>query len=441
MELSQVVARVALAGCFLVVGTASATADEIAAEASAQTPPVEVVSPASPSAPEGEVAPGHEAAPSNNNEEAAAQPAVVEASAQPAPEPPAAATSTAADTAAQPVAAAPAVAPVAAASAGEGSAALAQQVAVAPAAKGKSPWKGSFIAYEHAFSAVSLDKASGQTWNPYYAHSFSLQPMWRFHDYVALKLRLDVEQELTNADETVKRYEWMWSDLNVDVNAGKGFTEKVTGININGGLRLGLPVSKVSRARTMILSLAPALTISRKFPVLQGLTVAYAGRFAWQFHQSTTAEYDGTSLSCGDPDSAACERFTNTGIRNASTVLRHGPAVTLDILDNLSFEVSYTMMRHGLYDLDDRDIYDSASGIHLGTLESGENDISARYSQAFSAEIAWSPIEMVGISLGFISLYADLRDNGSHQTPLFNRFTNIYLNLSLDIDSVVQVLK
>ena len=305
----------------------------------------------------------------------------------------------------------------------------------------KNPWRGSIVSYEHAFSAVSLDKASGQTWNPYYAHSFSIQPQWHFHDYVGLKLRIDVEQELTNSDDTVKRYEWMWSDLNIDVNAGKGYTEKVTGIKINGGLRLGIPASKASQARTMILSLAPMLNVSRKFPVLQGLTIGYSVRFAWQFHQSTTAQYDGTSLSCGDPDSEACERFLNTGIRNAKNVLVHGPSISLDILDNLSLSFSYTMRRMGLYDLKDEDIYDSGTGAYLGTLASGENDITARYGQSFAGEISWNPIDLVGLSLGFSTVYGDLRQNGSKQTPLFNQFTNIYLNISLDIDEITQMFR
>ena len=408
MKLRQVIARIALAGCFLAMGMDDATAVEAAANTSAPAASSEsAVTGDKPQAAETAPAAGESAA-----QETAAQASEAQASA-------------------------PSASPVAAS---EASAAVTTEIA--PAAKAKAnPWKGTFVGYEHVFSAVSLDKASGQTWNPYYAHSFTLQPMWRFHDYVGLRLRLDVEQELTDSDETVRRYEWMWSDLNVEVNAGKGYTEKVTGININGNLRLGLPVSKISRARTMFLALSPSLTISRKFPVLKGLTIAYSGRFTYQFHQSTTAQYDGTSLSCGDPDSAECERFTNTGIRNAQTVLVHGPSIRLDILDNLSFSVSYSLRRSGLYDLDDYEVYDSASGIHLGTLTSGENDIDARYGQAFSAELAWAPIDMVGLALGFITVYSDLRQNGSYQTPLFNQFTNIYLNLSLDIDSVVQAFR
>ena len=469
MKLRQVIARIALAGCFLAMGMDDATAVEAAANTSAPAASSEsAVTGDKPKAAETAPAAGEGAA-----QETAAQASEAQASApsaspmaasetpaaevgQGAPETasaehasaevvsaetaPAAGEDAAQETAAQASeaqASAPSASPVAAS---EASAAVTTEIA--PAAKAKAnPWKGTFVGYEHVFSAVSLDKASGQTWNPYYAHSFTLQPMWRFHDYVGLRLRLDVEQELTDSDETVRRYEWMWSDLNVEVNAGKGYTEKVTGININGNLRLGLPVSKISRARTMFLALSPSLTISRKFPVLKGLTIAYSGRFTYQFHQSTTAQYDGTSLSCGDPDSAECERFTNTGIRNAQTVLVHGPSIRLDILDNLSFSVSYSLRRSGLYDLDDYEVYDSASGIHLGTLTSGENDIDARYGQAFSAELAWAPIDMVGLALGFITVYSDLRQNGSYQTPLFNQFTNIYLNLSLDIDSVVQAFR
>ncbi len=377
MKLSQVVARIALAASLLLAGTTAATADGPDAAGAAETPSQETEAVAAKDA-------------GNGSDSGSA-------------------------------------ADAAASSSGD--------------SKKKNPWRGSSVSYEHTFSAVSLDKASGQTWNPYYAHSFSIQPQWHFNDYIGLKLRIDVEQELTNSDDTIKRYEWMWSDLNIDVNAGKGYTEKVTGININGGLRLGIPASKASQARTMILSLAPMLRVSRKFPVLQGLTIAYAVRFAWQFHQSTTAQYDGTSLSCGDPDSEACERFLNTGIRNAKNALVHGPSISLDILDNLSLSISYSMRRMGLYDLKDEDIYDSGTGAYLGTLESGENDITARYGQSFAGEISWNPIDLVGLSLGFSTVYGDLRQNGSKQTPLFNQFTNIYLNLSLDIDALTQLFR
>jgi len=461
MKLRQVIARIALAGCFLAMGMDDATAVEAAANTSAPVISSEsAVTGDKPKADSAASVAGEGTAQETVAQDAAAQTSVsqiassessageVVASA-PAAEASAAVVAPAADVAKEGETASSGADVVASVPAAEASAAVVAPAAVpavtaevAPAAKAKAnPWKGTFVGYEHVFSAVSLDKASGQTWNPYYAHSFTLQPVWRFHDYVGLRLRLDVEQELTDADETVRRYEWMWSDLNVEVNAGKGYTEKVTGININGNLRLGLPVSKISRARTMFLALSPSLTISRKFPVLKGLTIAYSGRFTYQFHQSTTAQYDGTSLSCGDPDSAECERFTNTGIRNAQTVLVHGPSIRLDILDNLSFSVSYSLRRSGLYELDDYEVYDSASGIHLGTLSSGENDIDARYGQAFSAELAWAPIDMVGLALGFITVYSDLRQNGSYQTPLFNQFTNIYLNLSLDIDSVVQAFR
>ena len=457
MKLRQVIARIALAGCFLAMGMDDATAVEAAANTSAPVTSSEsAVTGDKPKADSAASVAGEGTAQETVAQDAAVQTSVsqiassessageVVASA-PVAEASAAVVAPAADVAKEGDASSSGADVVASAPAAEASAAVvapAVTAEVAPAAKAKAnPWKGTFVGYEHVFSAVSLDKASGQTWNPYYAHSFTLQPVWRFHDYVGLRLRLDVEQELTDADETVRRYEWMWSDLNVEVNAGKGYTEKVTGININGNLRLGLPVSKISRARTMFLALSPSLTISRKFPVLKGLTIAYSGRFTYQFHQSTTAQYDGTSLSCGDPDSAECERFTNTGIRNAQTVLVHGPSIRLDILDNLSFSVSYSLRRSGLYELDDYEVYDSASGIHLGTLSSGENDIDARYGQAFSAELAWAPIDMVGLALGFITVYSDLRQNGSYQTPLFNQFTNIYLNLSLDIDSVVQAFR
>jgi hypothetical protein len=305
-----------------------------------------------------------------------------------------------------------------------------------PAEK-KNPWAGSVVAYEHTFSAISLDKGAEQSWNPYYAHSLSLQPTWRFHDYFALKARLDVEQELTDADETAKAFQWMWTDLQLDANAGKGYTEPTTGLRINGGLRVVLPVSLMSRARSMVLGLGPSAVLSRKFPVLKGLNVAYMGRWTYQFHESTTAQYDGSTIpSCNDPESPGCARFYNTGVRNAEDVLMHGPQLSLDITDKLSFASAFVFVRSGLYDVEPTTIQTGMGPVSIGE-NAADPDVGARYAQWFTAEVSYQAIDFVGVSLGVSSLYPQLASDGTDRTPFINRFTNVFLDLSLDIDSLV----
>ncbi|MGI5864653.1 MAG: hypothetical protein ACOX6T_21755 [Myxococcales bacterium] len=301
-----------------------------------------------------------------------------------------------------------------------------------------NPWAGSSFLYEHAFSAISLDKSAEQTWNPYYAHSFSLQPKWKFHDYFGMGLRIDVEQELTNSDDTVRRYEWVWSDLLVDLNAGKGYTESFTGIKVTGGLRLTLPVSKASRARELVMSVGPGAVVSRKFTDLFGtplsLTVGYNARWTYHFQQATTAQYSGPTISCGDPSSPVCERYVNTGIENPEHLLGHGASLSLDITDKLSFSTSYTFQRSRLYELSDFEFLDGAG--QKVVLEA-DHDVAVRYYQWFIAELSYQALDVVGVALGVSTLHGDLATDGTYRTPFFNRFTNIYLNLSLDIDSVV----
>lgn len=301
-----------------------------------------------------------------------------------------------------------------------------------------NPWAGSSIYYEHVFSAISLDKGAEQSWNPYYAHSLSLQPKWRFHDYFGVGLRLDVEQELTNSDDTVRRYEWMWSDLNVDLNAGKGYTESFTGIKVTGGLRLTLPVSKAARARELLMSVGPGASISRKFSDLFGsplsLTVGYNGRWTYHFHETTTAQYKAPTISCGDPSSPLCEPFVNTGYENPEHGLVHGANLSLDITEKLSFSTSFSFLRNGLYALSDYELIDGAG--QKVVLEA-DDGVAVRHYQWFVAELSYQVLDLVGVALGVSSLYGDLASDGTYRTPFFNRFTNIYLDLSLDIDSVV----
>ncbi|MGC4117183.1 MAG: hypothetical protein QM765_22005 [Myxococcales bacterium] len=96
--------------------------------------------------------------------------------------------------------------------------------------KSQNPWRDTAIDYGHSFSAISLNKNAEPTYNPYYAHSLTITPVWHlWDDYLVAKVRLAMEQELTNSDDTTYKNEVVFNDMQIDLGTA-GVTEGITGI-------------------------------------------------------------------------------------------------------------------------------------------------------------------------------------------------------------------
>lgn len=291
--------------------------------------------------------------------------------------------------------------------------------------KAKNPWRGSELSYEHGFSALSLSKSADPWYNPYYAHRWSIAPQWWVGDYLFFKAKLDMEQELTNSDDTTYKHEVLLSDLLLEVGTS-GYTESVTGIKIGGNLRFAFPTSKQSQAATMRLAIAPSLNLSRKFNLLEGLVLGYGARFGIFFHKFTTAQANSPWLPCGEVDSIQCAQFVQTGVRNQHFSLSHGPVVGLEVLPGLTIEAAYAFLYGFLYPL-------SGQGDYLAD----DLDQSTRYAQSFSLGLSYAPVDFLGISLAAQSTWASLQPNGTYRTPFFNRNTQIGLGLSVSVDPLI----
>ncbi|HEY3448044.1 MAG TPA: hypothetical protein VGK67_16930 [Myxococcales bacterium] len=290
--------------------------------------------------------------------------------------------------------------------------------------KSQNPWRDTSIDYGHVFSATSLSKKAEPTYNPYYAQQLVITPVWHlWDDYLVAKVRLAMEQELTNSDDTTYQNQVMLSDLQVDLGTS-GVTEGFTGIKISGGVRFYLPTSLAARATTMYLAVGPGLALSRKIPILQGLTIGYSGRFNFAFHKFTSMQNDATSIACGAYDGPSCGQFVQTGLRNAWGQLVHGPRITLGIIEGLTFDVSFTWIKSYLYPLAATDYApDRQSGFQ-------------RQAQAFEGSLSYDATDFLSIGLGFSSLYGDLAPDGKWRMP-FNRLTQISLGISVAIDPIV----
>lgn len=294
--------------------------------------------------------------------------------------------------------------------------------------KSQNPWRDTSIDYGHVFSATSLSKSAEPTYNPYYAQQLVITPVWHlWDDYLVAKVRLAMEQEFTDSDDTTYKNQVMFSDMQVDLGTS-GVTEGITGIKISGGVRFYLPTSMSARATTMYLAVGPGLTLSRKIPILEGLTIGYSGRFNFAFHKFTTMQYDATSMACGAYDSPSCSQYVQTGLRNAWGQLVHGPRITLGIIEGLNFDLSFAWIKSYLYPL-------AETG--EGGLDADRQSGFQRQAQVFEGSLSYDATDYLSIGLGFSTMYGDLAPNGKHRDVLFNRFTQVSLGVSVAIDPIV----
>ncbi|MGA9523070.1 MAG: hypothetical protein WBV82_16495 [Myxococcaceae bacterium] len=296
------------------------------------------------------------------------------------------------------------------------------------AQKTSSPWRGSFLTYGHAATTVSLDKGALPFYNPTYAHRLELGPQWNFNDLLFVRARLELMQEFTVSDTYENPHEIVVTDLMADVGTS-GWEEPRTGIRISGDLRLTAPTSKIAQAQSRILSVGPRLSLSRKFPVMQGLTVRYDGRYTYRFNRYTTMQNEAPRLiACTDVQSLDCLETAHTGRRNVEQDVVHGATVLFQPLEKLSV-TSSLMWSHGfLYALTPSDIPVRANPY--------ANENFARFSSIFSIGASYQIFDALDVGAGVLTV-SPLGEDGSVRTPFFNQFTTLYLDLGVDFEALL----
>ncbi|AKU92186.1 hypothetical protein AKJ08_2573 [Vulgatibacter incomptus] len=295
----------------------------------------------------------------------------------------------------------------------------------------KNPWRGSRISYEHGSAAIGFKKDAELTWNPIYVHTLSLQPQWYFSNAFYARARFDLEQELTNSDYTNKKNELEWSDLSLEL-ATTGWKEETSGVRVSGGVRVALPLSKLSHAQTLKLGISPGLSLSRSFDVLSGLTVSYAGRFNGRIYDQTTAQTDGHGIvGCND---GSCDYLRNSGYRNSPWDIGHGPMVSVSPIDELSLTASLSFVRQQLFKLGTADVTLPTGNTHL---DGADKDPSARYVRVFLVDATYTPFDGFWVSGGTSTMAGQLAPDSSDRSPFFNRFTMVYLGIGAEVDGLL----
>lgn len=296
----------------------------------------------------------------------------------------------------------------------------------------KSAWRGSEVAFRNSVTALTLDQSADLTYNPFWGMALEISPRYSFDDVWSVSASLELQREITEADDTTRANETQLGDLALRFAASR--FAKIPGIDaeLSAGLGFAFPTSLASQGQTMLFSVSPSLRLGWTLPdVVGGLSFGYTARFTKLFHDFTTGELESPSVpGCFAGSSGSCDRFLNTGVRNSSFRLANTLDASLGFTDWMSLSASFGIVVSWLYD----DVDDER--VTFQELEPQDE----RYALVADLGLSFRPVSPFEVIVGASTFNPQLAPDGSRYTPFFNRFTTLYLDLRLDVAALVTEL-
>ena len=294
------------------------------------------------------------------------------------------------------------------------------------------PWRGSQVSLRTETTLLTLQKDAELTYNPYVALALEVRPRWHFGRMFYLALDFSMIHEFTNADDTTRKGETWIGDLDVGGGVNNFWTIPGVGIDLSADLHVVAPTSKISQARTMNAAIRGGLTLSRSFPVLSGLSVAYTLGGTGYFHRHTTAGLDTPLISGCSSEDGSCDRFLNGGLRNSWFRLGNSLGISMNFLPWLGLDVFVMHRIDFLYKASDADPRISYVA---------QTPTNRRQSLAYDIGLRLTPMKSLEIGLGVSTLNPLQSPDSSPYTAFVNRYTMGYLELRLLVDGLVDQIK
>ena len=304
-----------------------------------------------------------------------------------------------------------------------------------PAASGpreKAPWRGSLVSLRTDATLLSFDKGAELTYDPYVALTFEVRPRWYLDDIFYVAADFSLTRELTYSDVSTREGETWVGDVNAGAGAERFYTIPGAGIDLSADLRIVTPTSKMSQARSMLLALRGGLTLSRRFELLDGLTLAYTLQGTGYFHRHTTSGTEAPLIGGCSALDGSCDRFLNSGLRNPWFRLANMAAIQMDFLPWLGLDVTVMYRLDFLYAASDQDP-------RISYVPQEPTD--RRHWLAYELELRFQPMPSFGIGLGVSSFNPLQAPDSSNYMPFVNRFTTAFVTLRLPVDGLVSQIR
>lgn len=285
-------------------------------------------------------------------------------------------------------------------------------------------YRGSSISYRNVGSAIGINRAAEPTHNPFYAMQLALLPRVWFNPQIYARGSFDVTTELTRPDAINDRF--VISDVGLAMGADSFYKVPVLEADLSTELSFALPSSKASQASTRVLAGAASAGLSRAFG---DFSLSLSGNAEKYFNRHITGAPSGYLLGvCGASIGNSCiSTVIQSGRRNASWALGSGLGASYKAKPWLSLSMNAGVGMAFLYDLPDSD------QISLPTPQT----TNIRYLFISGAGATVKKIDNLAVNFGLRSVYGQLAPDGSYRMPFINRFTQLYLDLGLDVAGLV----
>lgn len=280
-----------------------------------------------------------------------------------------------------------------------------------------------------------------QDYNPTVESNLWLLPRYAINDAWQLRARAIISYEYTNSDATTYRNEPLLSDTTLQL-----FYRKVPklplGIQPSLALNMGIPTSKISRARTQVVAPGVTLQLVRPFEHLLGGEGALLSSVVYThpFYQSRTAEVldprPAGSFQCMGGN--GCQDLL-TGTMNPSDTLSY----------SLLFEMQWGKWNPAVYYLGatqwaytPKEVLNPVDGTPVAS-PAGFGPTSVRQTHYFSAWLDYNFNSWFTGEVGFWNATSALNGAGGLANPIFNRYgdTRVYIGASFQLDNLVKALQ
>ena len=318
-------------------------------------------------------------------------------------------------------------------------AAAAGVVASAAGAKPPGHMRGA-IAFRNLTGVTALTPDYEQSYLPYEGLGILMTPRWQLNETMSIGLWQYATVELSNTGNTKYYREPQLSDTSLSfgwtvLNATGGNKTAVKsqdGLNINVQAMLGLPTSKASLAKQLYAS--TGIGVSTRL-VFHGLTASLITRGIHNSYKSTTMQYDAPWLHNCTGTSQGCEPFQSTGVRSGEWRMLLIGSLAYAITERLGASVSAGEIMDWLPPLQPAQIATTGT-TGLTRIQPSPDASNFRALMYWGVGTEFAILDWLSAGVGLETYNAQLKANSTYETAFVNRYTTMYVELSVGLDVI-----
>ncbi len=309
----------------------------------------------------------------------------------------------------------------------------------APPAPPKRFWRNSLFLFTPSVTTHSFSGDAQLTYNPTVSLNFRLVPRFYLTDTLFLRVRQDLNVEVTNSDFDTYARQPLLSDTFIDlmrpalVNAG--------GFVLTAGLRVSLPVSIASRYNNLVLGTGFLANASYQIPNESlHLSVLFDLSYTHNWQSTNTPTFFNDANSRGDGAATICPGGANGcaagGFTNVSDALLFGPTL-LWVPDGEKLNISatyYWAPRLGL-PLGTQSV-DTATGSVALT----DSATHWRVLQYFGVSVAYDVLPWLNLSATYGTFTTQLSFNGKLRNPVWGPDTTLSMTAVVTLDQLYDIV-